>query len=127
MSRKEFTKATKRAAWERSGGACEADGKLYGLGTGVRCGADMTRTGVHYDHINPDAHSKDNSLENCAAVCPPCHRYKTKKHDKPSINKGKRQKDRNIGIKRGKGRGFRRPPEGSKFNWETGRYERAPT
>jgi hypothetical protein len=102
LSRREFSKATKRAAWERSGGACEAEGQLYGMSAGVRCGADMTRTGVHYDHVDPDANSKDNSLENCAAVCPCCHRFKTTHHDVPKVAKTVRQQDRHRGIRRAK-------------------------
>lgn len=98
MARREFTKKTQRQAWNRSGGACEGEGKLYGLGSGIRCGADMTRTGVRYDHIDPDANSKDNSLENCCACCPKCHDFKTRKRDVPMIAKTVRQQDRNHGI-----------------------------
>lgn len=124
MSRKEFAKATKRAAWGRSGERCEAVGDLYGLAPGARCGADLNRTGVEYDHIILDANSKDNSLKNCAAVCPACHRHKTDHHDTPKAAKTLRQQDRDRGIERGTGRGFRRPP-GVKFNWSKRRYERA--
>lgn len=99
MARNEFAKKTQRAALLRSGGACEADGDIYGLGHGVRCGADMTRTGAEFDHINPDANSKDNSLENCAAVCPKCHLWKTVHRDRPLIAKTNHQQDKARGIK----------------------------
>lgn len=121
MSRKEFTKATKRAAWARSGERCEAEGDLYGWQPGQRCGADLNRTGVEYDHIDLDANSKDNSLANCAAVCPSCHRFKTTTHDTPKAAKTLRQQDRDRGIKRGTGRAFRRPPAG--YNSWTRRIE----
>jgi hypothetical protein len=94
----EFTKQTKREAWDRSGGLCEASGELYGLPPGQRCNMPL-RTGVEYDHIILEANSHDNSLGNCAAVCPPCHRYKTDKHDTPTAAKTQRQEDKNIGIR----------------------------
>lgn len=96
--RREFTKATKRAALARSNGNCEAVGVWYGLEPGRRCGASLSG-GVEFDHIILDANSKDNSLENCAAVCLPCHRHKTAKHDTPTAAKTLRQQDRALGIK----------------------------
>lgn len=98
MARAEFSKPTKREAHARSGGLCEATGEWYGLEPGQRCNMPLTR-GVEYDHIILDANSHDNSLENCAAVCIPCHRYKTTKHDTPLAAKTLRQSDRAIGIK----------------------------
>lgn len=124
MSRKEFTKKTQRAAWTRSGERCEATGDIYGLPAGQRCGADLTRTGVHYDHIDPDANSKDNSLDNCCACCPSCHGWKTSNRDRPLIAKTNHQQDKVRGIKKPKGRGFPKPPVGFKRNWSTGRMER---
>jgi cytochrome c553 len=109
VSRREFTNPTKRAAWDRSGGLCEASGDLYGFPPGVRCNANLN-LGVEYDHIDPDANSKDNSLENCCAVCSKCHHWKTNKRDKPLIAKTDRQQDaaRNIrGPKRDWGKGRR--------------------
>jgi hypothetical protein len=99
MARKEFTQKTKRQAWERSGGACEADGDAYGLGHGVRCGADMTVRGVNYDHIDPDANSKDASIENCCACCPRCHNWKTRNRDAPLIAKTDSQANMAAKIK----------------------------
>lgn len=102
MSRREFSRKTKRQAWDRSGGRCEAVGAIYGLPAGLRCIADLMRTGVNYDHVDPDANSKDNSLDNCAAVCPPCHKWKSGKRDVPMIAKTVRQQDAARGIKRTK-------------------------
>lgn len=81
-SRREFTSATRKAALKRSNMRCEAVGEWYGLGPGQRCHAGLAH-GVEYDHIILDANSKDNSLENCAAVCIKCHRHKTAHHDTP--------------------------------------------
>lgn len=100
MSRAEFTKPTKRAARKRSGERCEAVGEWYGLGPGQRCNAPLSR-GVEFDHIDLDANSRDNSLENCAAICIPCHRYKTAKHDIPLAAKTLRQQDKHRGIRTG--------------------------
>ncbi|PAQ03684.1 HNH endonuclease [Mesorhizobium mediterraneum] len=86
MARREFAGKTRKAALLRSGKRCEAVGAWYGLPTGERCANDLAR-GVEYDHIILDANSKDNRLENCAAVCIPCHRHKTAKHDTPTAAK----------------------------------------
>jgi len=85
-NRREFTAKTRKAALLRSGMRCEAVGAWYGLDAGKRCAADLAY-GVEYDHIILDANSKDNSLENCAAVCVKCHRYKTDHHDTPTAAK----------------------------------------
>jgi len=99
MSRAEFSKPTKREALKRSGGKCEAAGAMYGLAPGQRCNADLAY-GVEYDHIILDANSKDNSLENCCACCPSCHRWKTSHIDTPTAAKTLRQQDKNNGIRK---------------------------
>lgn len=101
MPRREFTKATKRNAIRRSGMKCEAIGEWYGLDAGQRCNADLA-FGVEFDHIDLDANSKDNSLENCAAICVQCHRFKTYTHDIPIAAKTLRQQDKNLGIRKPK-------------------------
>lgn len=90
MSRREFTGKTRKAALKRSNMRCEAVGEWYGLGPGQRCHAGLAH-GVEYDHIILDANSHDNSLENCAAVCIKCHRYKSATHDTPTAAKTVRQ------------------------------------
>ena len=97
--RREFTKATKREALKRSGGRCEAVGEWYDLKKGERCWGFLSY-GVQFDHIDLDANSKDNSLANCAAICPRCHRYKTAKIDIPKAAKTVRQQDKANGITR---------------------------
>lgn len=61
--RREFSKKTKAAAWERAGGICEADG----------CDAP----GEEYDHIKECWEGGDNSLSNCMLLCWSCHNAKT--------------------------------------------------
>ena len=92
MPRAEFSTKTKREAFKRSEQKCEAVGAWYGLEDGKRCNAPLSK-GVEFDHIILDANSKDNSLGNCAAVCPTCHGIKTAKHDVPLAAKTKRQAD----------------------------------
>lgn len=96
--RREFTKQTKRDALKRSGLLCEAVGAMYGHPAGHRCNAPLS-TGVQYDHIVLDANSKDNSLENAAAVCIKCHRWKTANHDTPMAAKTVRMQDKARGIR----------------------------
>lgn len=122
MSRAEFNTATRNAAWDRSCEVCEATGALYGLPPGERCTADLN-LGCEYDHVILDANSKDNSLGNCAAVCPKCHRWKTTQRDIPTAAKTVRQRNMRRSIKP-KGRGFQKAPPGYKLNWATGRMER---
>lgn len=122
MPRNEFGKATKREALKRSGGLCEGAGLLHGLPIGVRCRRDLAH-GVEFDHRDLDANSKDASLNNCAALCPACHKFKTTKHDIPRAAKTLRQQDKANGI-RGRGR----PMPGSRNSeWKRkigGRWER---
>ena len=99
--RAEFTKPTKREALKRAEGKCEAMGYLYGLPEGDRCKMPLSH-GVEFDHIILDANSKDNSLENCAAVCVKCHRWKTAHIDTPVAAKTLRQQDKHNGITRAK-------------------------
>lgn len=99
LSRREFTKPVKRDTLKRSGHLCEASGAMYGLAVGQRCNAPLSY-GVEFDHIVLDANSKDNSLENCAAVCKQCHKHKTARHDIPMAAKTLRQQDADRGIKR---------------------------
>ncbi|MFA7256955.1 MAG: HNH endonuclease signature motif containing protein [Kiritimatiellales bacterium] len=85
--RREFTGKTRKAALARSGGVCEASSSWYGLPDGMRCTNVLSLVGVQYDHVILDANSKDNSLENCAAVCPKCHSFKTRRVDTPTAAK----------------------------------------
>ena len=85
-----FSRAVKRAAFERAGGTCDACGSPLPVGGG----------GIEYDHIDPWAISRDSSLENCAVVCARCHHEKSAQRDIPTIAKLVRLADRAIGIKK---------------------------
>jgi hypothetical protein len=98
MKRAEFSKETRRAALKRSGGLCEATGKVYGLEPGQRCNAKLMY-GVEFDHYPiraADGGSAD--LSNCVAVCKKCHKWKTRTFDIPLAAKGKRVRDRHRGL-----------------------------
>lgn len=111
--RAEFTKQTKRDALKRAQGKCEAVGEWYGLPMGKRCEMPLSY-GVEFDHVILDANSKDNSLENCAAVCKKCHGIKTRTRDTPTAAKTLRQQDKNLGIK---GRGYDWPKRSFGDKW----------
>jgi|SRR5215472_2121216 len=101
--RREFSAATRRAAWERANGQCEA---YLAMGDGwpeIRCTAPLDVGNFHYDHIDPDWFSKDNELDNCAVTCRRCHELKTKK-DKRDIAKSKRIQDKLIKARKPRGR-----------------------
>jgi hypothetical protein len=98
-----FKAATTRERLKHAQGKCEGNGPLYGFDPGRRCNADLAY-GVEYDHWDIVVNSKDNSFDNCRAVCPACHRFKTSKHDVPRAAKTQRQQDKNNGIRRPKGK-----------------------
>ncbi|MFI3904000.1 HNH endonuclease [Ochrobactrum sp. S1502_03] len=102
MARREFSKEVKRTALKRSGMKCEAVGEMYGFEAGQRCCVSLS-AGVQYDHIIADSIGGEPTLENCAAVCIPCHGYKTRTVDTPRAAKTKRMSDKANGIVRAKG------------------------
>lgn len=98
--RYEFSKAIKRAALKRSGGLCEGHGPVYGLDAGQRCNAPLSH-GVEFDHYPVPATDKgSDTLDNCVACCPVCHRFKTSHYDVPMQAKGKRIRDKHTGIRK---------------------------
>lgn len=111
--RHEFKARTKREALLRSGKLCEAVGEVYGLEPGVRCNAPLSH-GVEFDHWPIPATDKgSDTLENCMAVCLPCHRFKTSHYDVPMQAKGRRIRDKHAGIRQPsqiKSRGFGKAP-----------------
>jgi 5-methylcytosine-specific restriction enzyme A len=114
-----FSKAVQRERLQMAGYYCEAEGPLYGFDEGHQCYIDLRISGVEFDHWDLYANSRDSSLENCRAVCPRCHAFKTAKHDTPKAAKTLRQQDKHRGIKKPPGRkiksrGFQKPyePEG---------------
>lgn len=116
--RREFPKAIKREALERSGMLCEAVGALYGLKPNQRCNAPLGY-GVAFDHVLADSNGGDPTLDNCCATCLPCHGFKTRNFDTPRAAKIKRQSDKAKGIR--KAPSFQKP-KGVRFDWSQGRY-----
>lgn len=101
VKRREFTPKTKKQALERSQGRCEAIGVIYGLRHGERCDTLLEASGVEYDHIQECWIGGNNGIDNCAAVCPYCHKRKSDrgKKDKAKIDRlvgvtSKRRKNR---------------------------------
>ena len=98
MSRLEFTKQTKREAYDRSGGICECH-RCPQLRRSLGCGSRLGIGNIFYEHINPNEFKQDNSLSNCAALCKTCWKEKTAAHDLPTIAKSNRVRDRARGIR----------------------------
>jgi 5-methylcytosine-specific restriction endonuclease McrA len=74
---------------------------MYGLDAGKRCNAPLGY-GVDFDHVTADSIGGDNSLENCAAVCRTCHKFKTANIDTPRAAKTVRMSDKHHGISKPK-------------------------
>lgn len=83
--RLEFSKAVKRQAFKRAGGACEL------------CGGTLSK-GVEYHHVNEAFLGGGNRLRDCQVLCKPCHALVTRKR-RPEIDKTRRLADRQMGIK----------------------------
>lgn len=83
--RHEFPASVKRAAFERSGGQCEAVGSRYGLPDGVRCQRQIAKGAVQYDHYPRgahDPHPDTRTIGNCVACCPACNQFAANHTDK---------------------------------------------
>jgi 5-methylcytosine-specific restriction enzyme A len=93
MSRNEFPKFVKLAAWRRSGGRCD------------RCTAKLFAKHITYDHIVPDALGGKPTLENCQCLCDVCDDIKTNTGDglqwgdKTRIAKAARIHEKRIGAR----------------------------
>lgn len=94
--RRNFTRETKRAAHERSGGVCECH-RIPNFPAPV-CGARLTSGNIFYEHINQDWIGGSNDLDNCATLSKTCWRIKTDQVDQPVIAKTKRMGDQHIGA-----------------------------
>ena len=94
--RREFSKATKLAAWERSGGRCECG-----------CGQKIIGT-PEYDHRLEDYVGGANDLVNCVVMSKRCHRLKTNAN-RPEIDKTRRIAEKRAGVRKRQGfKGWRR-------------------
>lgn len=105
--RREFSSKIKVAAFRRADGRCE------------KCSVRLSVGKFAYDHRIPDAMGGEPTLDNCEVLCTACHSAKTRTVDVPRIAKARRQAAKHIGIKRPSS--FRKPPEGSRWDWRLGR------
>jgi hypothetical protein len=94
MTRREFPKSVKLAAFKRADGRCE------------ECGGRLAVGKFEYDHALADGLSGEPTLENCEVLCAnfpgACHGRKTATHDIPMIAKADRLRAKHIGAKRKK-------------------------
>lgn len=101
--RYEFGKQVRREANARSGGRCEAMGKVYGLDPGERCNAPFKGGAKEFDHYPvPATEAGSDTLKNCVVCCPKCHAHKTETFDIPGQAAAKRISDKHQGISRPK-------------------------
>lgn len=95
--RHEFSKETKRLAFDRSNGICECH--LIPHVFKVACGRPLSPGNTFYEHIDPDAISHRNDLGNAAVLCKTCWSIKTNSYDKRVIAKSNRVQDAARGIR----------------------------
>ncbi len=98
MSRAEFTRTTKLAAWERSGGRCESG-----------CRRKLYPGDIEYDHRITCEQGGDNGIENCVVLSKACHGMKTHKVDAPRRAKSRSVRAKHVGADKPK-----RPMPGSR-------------
>lgn len=89
MNRREFSKATKLKAWERTQGRCED------------CGCKIIAGQVEYDHVIEAYLGGGNTVSNCRVLCARCHVSKTAQR-RPEVDKTRRlvEKQANVRSKR---------------------------
>ncbi len=91
MTRREFPRSVKVAAFKRSGGYCED------------CGQKLFAGNIEYDHGQADFFGGEPTLHNCRVICRGCHRSKTSA-SAPIMAKTRRQEAKNAGIRKPKSR-----------------------
>ena len=101
-TRRNFSAAVKRAAWQRCNGRCQD------------CTAPVAAGGFIYDHIVPWELTRDSSLGNCQVLCLSCDDDKTYGRDIPMIAAADRKADFHLGVS-GPGRGRCPLPCGQAF------------
>lgn len=87
-TRKEFSKAVKLQAWQRSGGICEC-------GCGVKI---IPGDGPEYHHRTEDTIGGEPTLENCRVLRKRCHDAETKKR-RPEIDKTRSTFEKRINAR----------------------------
>lgn len=85
MTRREFPRSVKVAAFKRADGHCED------------CGQKLFPGNIEYDHSQEDFFGGEPTLHNCRVVCRGCHRSKTSARA-PVMAKTRRQEAKNAGI-----------------------------
>jgi len=85
--RREFSKATRALAFERTKGKCE------------RCTARLYIGKFRFNHRIPDWMGGEPTLENCEVLCVNCDSEQTYKKDIPAIAKSKRIIDKRLAKK----------------------------
>ena len=101
--RKDFSRETKRQAWERAAGICECHRiASYGI-PGFKAGGCYQMLGpvgnIFYEHIIADRAGGKPTLENCAVLTRACWKIKTATNDLPLAAKVRRQEDMARGIR----------------------------
>lgn len=103
MTRHEFPRKVKVAAFEQSGGLCD------------KCTAELFPGNIEYDHRVPVAMGGESTLENCEVLCKSCHKAKSAGADIPNIARAKRREAKHIGAK---ARSARPLPGGKGSKWK---------
>jgi 5-methylcytosine-specific restriction protein A len=85
-TRRRFSAAVKRLAWQRCNRQCQG------------CTAPIAGGGFTYDHVVPWELCRDSSLGNCQVLCLTCDHDKTYTRDLPMIAQADRKGDFHIGI-----------------------------
>jgi len=100
-TRNEFSKDTKRQAFERSrvNGIPTCECHLIPHVFPVACGRPLGEGNTFYEHITISRVSFRNDIDDCAALTKTCWLIKTNTYDKPNIARVRKREDRSRGIR----------------------------
>ena len=113
MTRREFSQATRKAAWKRASGTCECGcGQPFDLNHPKGC--------PEYHHRIEAVLGGGNDLDNCMCIRRDCHAVITAKESAPKAAKVRREDKRRTGtdarkarIPGSKGSGLRKRMDGT--------------